>query len=126
MPGLGYDAQPKPLQGAAGLTSSELFAKEAELLGIMQDSWDESERRGVRMIGAGGDSVANGSSIYLGGLIQLLFGLSGRRYQLLNYSTRGSDHVFREGSVNEHWRPPLDSETPSNFMDVEGGAYWRL
>ena len=82
------------------------------------------------------------SAIYLGSVIQLIFGLMGRRYL---DQTRGavqpkgaaaghsaaagrgapSKKVFSEGMVNEHWRPPLASETPPNFKEQEGGAYWR-
>ena len=69
------------------------------------------------------------SSIYVGGIIQLLFGITGRRYlekQNLNgvWVSKYADEVFHD-NVNEHWMPPLDSETPSNFRMQEGGAYWR-
>ena len=69
------------------------------------------------------------STIYLGGIIQLLFGIAGRRY--LEKVHKGAEvgglakSVFRkQGMVNEHWIRPLDSETPRNFHDQEGGAYW--
>ena len=71
------------------------------------------------------------SAIYVGGLIQLLFGIAGRRYL---EKVTPSEHevgglavkVFqRQGLVNEHWIRPLDSETPRLFREVEGGAYWR-
>ena len=68
------------------------------------------------------------SSIYVAGLVTLLFGITGRRYveNLKNGTASGglADEVFRPGTINEHWRPPLDVETPHNFRTLEGGAYW--
>ena len=75
------------------------------------------------------------SAVYIGGLIQLLFGLTGRRYLErlvvngrldkggVDSSLRGDDNRIME-TLNEHWMPPLDSETPSNFWEQERGAYW--
>ena len=70
------------------------------------------------------------SAIYLGGVIQLLFGLIGRRYvKVISGSGRAvgglSRKVFGTNVLNRHWRPPLRSETPPNFYEQEGGAYWR-
>lgn len=71
------------------------------------------------------------SAIYVGGLLQILFGIAGRRYlEKMSPTEREvgglAVKVFnRQGLVNEHWIRPLDSETPRNFRDQEGGAYWR-
>ena len=77
------------------------------------------------------------SAIYLGGLIQLLFGLIGRRYveEVVDGKARGgmasqvfASHDQGQGSaaalVNAYWRPPLESETPQNILEQENGAYW--
>ena len=95
---------------------------------------------------------ANISAIYVGGLIQLLFGITGRRYldargliKKLHKNNRSSHARGMDGSketavaagsrlatdtlsgslVNEHWIPPLASETPSEYKTYEKGAYWR-
>ena len=96
---------------------------------------------------------ANISAIYVGGLIQLLFGITGRRY-----STRGGRGLIKKvhknnnsshargmdggnetavvvdsrlatdtlsGSlINEHWFPPLASETPKaeRVQDLRKGG----
>ena len=67
------------------------------------------------------------SAIYVGGLIQILFGITGLRYveRLTNGKEEGGlANKVLSGNVNAHWMPPLDSETPPNFNDQEGGAYW--
>ena len=78
------------------------------------------------------------SAVYLGGLIQLMFGITGRRYveRMRNGKEEGglASRVFQGGTggqagghdptVNPSWMPPLDSETPHNFNQQEGGAYW--
>lgn len=50
-------------------------------------------------------------AIVLGGLVQLLFGIKGRRWD-------GS------GLYNEHWVRPLEEEKPDGYRGADGGAYW--
>ena len=95
---------------------------------------------------------ANISAIYVGGLIQLLFGITGRWYldarglikkvHKNNNSSHargmdgGNETAVVVGSrlatdtlsgslINEHWFPPLASETPNEYKTYEKGAYWR-
>ena len=53
-------------------------------------------------------------AIYVGGLLQLLFGLKGKRWderkEVVKY-------------YNKHWRYP--EEKPANAEHVEGGCYWK-
>lgn len=49
--------------------------------------------------------------LHLGGALQLLFGIKGGRYD-------------RWGVYNQAWRRPLNEEVPSNFLQMEKGAYW--
>ena len=56
-----------------------------------------------------------GIGIHLGGPLQLLFGIRGRRWEKL----RGFDHVF-----NEFWIRPNSEETPETANAVDGGGYW--
>jgi hypothetical protein len=50
-------------------------------------------------------------AIALGGLVQLLFGIKGRRWD-------NSD------LYNEHWVRPSARETPVRAGKTDGGAYW--
>ena len=86
--------------------------------------------------------TSNLSAIYVGGLIQLLFGITGRRYldapvtKHAVAATNGSKAATAaevgsrlatntlSGNVNEHWIAPLASETPSEYKTYEKGAYW--
>lgn len=50
-------------------------------------------------------------ALHLGGVVQLLFGIKGKRWD--NY-----------GFYNEFWVSPSENEVPNNFKAVEGGCYW--
>ena len=74
---------------------------------------------------------ANISAIYIGGLIQLLFGLTGRRYVDAPHANSSSNtgsllatNALSGIHVNAHWMSPLASETPRNRLSLENGAYW--
>ncbi len=50
-------------------------------------------------------------AIVLGGLVQLLFGIKGKRWD-------------NSGLYNEHWTRPLECEKPDGYRGADGGAYW--
>lgn len=53
--------------------------------------------------------------IHLGGALQILFGIKGRRWD---------GHEFISHLYNEHWVRPNASERPPNHAQVEDGCYW--
>jgi hypothetical protein len=53
-------------------------------------------------------------AIVLGGAIQLLFGIKGRRWD---------NHDFIPTLYND-WIYPSESEIPGAASDIEGGCYW--
>jgi len=53
--------------------------------------------------------------IHLGGATQLLFGISGLRWEKMA--------SFR-ALINEHWCRPALEERPTNWQKVESGCYW--
>jgi len=53
--------------------------------------------------------------IGMGGSLQVLFGIAGRRWDQLSF--------FRN-RMNENWVRPAEDETPSRANLVENGAYW--
>lgn len=55
------------------------------------------------------------SAVYVGGFIQLLFGILGKRW-----TSRGREQVF----FNEHWINVPKEYVPVNSDKVEGGCYW--
>jgi hypothetical protein len=59
-------------------------------------------------------------SIHLGGSLQLLFGIRGKRWENPNLN---KDYSFFD-LMNEHWVRPSIEETPQNSVKVEGATYW--
>jgi hypothetical protein len=54
------------------------------------------------------------SAVYVGGGLQLVFGIKGKRW----------DESDVSGFYNEHWVRPSQEEMPNNYTLVEGGCYW--
>jgi len=54
-------------------------------------------------------------AIHLGGRVQLLFGIKGRRWD--------NDPAVAK-YYKDNWIRPLDEDTPHNISRVEGGCYW--
>jgi hypothetical protein len=57
------------------------------------------------------------SAIYVGGVLQMYFGILGNRWIL-----QRPDIVTL--FVNSHWKRPKESERPKNSHKVENGCYW--
>lgn len=62
--------------------------------------------------------------VHLGGSLQLLFGIKGRRWENPQHGSK----IFGPGAylklMNEHWVRPSERETPKSASKVEGGCYW--
>ena len=54
-------------------------------------------------------------SIHMGGNLQILFGIKGKRWE---------EHLNISRFYNEYWTRPSLEETPPKFRKVEGGTYW--
>jgi hypothetical protein len=54
-------------------------------------------------------------AVHLGGAVQILFGIKGKRWD---------HHEVISQLYNEHWVRPLASERPENYQSVEEGCYW--
>lgn len=64
-------------------------------------------------------------AIHLGGALQLLFGIRGRRWDGMNY---GVNIGFRPGQYaslpNKYWIRPTANERPKTAANVENACYW--
>ena len=77
----------------------------------------------IALVGCGGYGLPlaghirahGGKVILVGGGLQLLFGIRGRRWD--------NDERFMK-LYNESWVRPLDHERPERLHKVEGGCYW--
>lgn len=59
-------------------------------------------------------------AVHLGGSLQLLFGIRGRRWENPDYNSQYNYSKF----MNEYWVRPNDSERPNAANKVEGACYW--
>ena len=57
------------------------------------------------------------SAIYVGGVLQMYFGIYGERWM------RERPDILRV-YMNEHWSRPKESEKPTNHKTVENNCYW--
>lgn len=82
------------------------------------------DRFDIALIGAGAFSLPlcsfirgelGSSAVHLGGALQLLFGIRGRRWE---------SHPVIGPLFNENWSHPLPDETPRARWKNDGGAYW--
>lgn len=55
-------------------------------------------------------------AVHLGGMLQLLFGIRGARWD--------RERPVLEKLYNFSWIRPLDIDTPSNYRAIENGSYW--
>jgi len=66
-------------------------------------------------------------SVHMGGSLQLLFGIKGKRWENPNYSMqeRGKGKgEYLELMNNKHWTRASEEETPKGTQKVEGSCYW--
>lgn len=77
----------------------------------------------VALIGTGASSLPltsfakqiNRQAVHLGGSLQLLFGIKGKRWEQMKIF----DHFY-----NDSWTRPSADETPEGYKLVEDGTYW--
>ena len=61
------------------------------------------------------------ASIYIGGALQLLFGIVGNRWR----GFQKHNPVLSRLMNNSNWVAPLKSERPPGYKTEESAAYWR-
>ena len=65
-------------------------------------------------------------AVHMGGVLQLLFGIKGNRWQDPMYGVRewGLPENFYGRLFNEYWIKPGEETKPANAQQVEGACYW--
>ena len=66
-------------------------------------------------LGAFIKEVLKKQAIHVGGQLQLLFGIKGKRWDM-----RKDTSVL----YNQYWIRPTEELRPKNYMDIENGCYW--
>lgn len=104
-----------------------------EALQYMQDEIDKKDYD-ICLIGCGayGFPLAahvkrkGKKAIHLGGALQLLFGIRGKRWENPNYGVKnwGISYGSYSNLMNQYWIRPGESEKPKNANQVEGACYW--
>jgi hypothetical protein len=64
-------------------------------------------------------------AVHLGGALQILFGIKGKRWEDPNYSVGFGNRTnpYLE-MFNEYWVRPSADECPKDAKSVENGCYW--
>lgn len=63
-------------------------------------------------------------AVHMGGALQLLFGIKGKRWENWDVTYREGVEIDYKKLFNEHWIRPLETEKSNNFKKVENGCYW--
>lgn len=65
-------------------------------------------------------------AIHLGGALQLLFGIRGKRWENPNYGVKewSIPHGSYSTLMNQYWVSPRELGKPKNANQVEGACYW--
>lgn len=120
----------KAVQSIAG-TKTE-FSNWFEALEFMKNEINKIDFD-ICLIGAGAYGLPLAAHVkrmgkkgfHMGGSLQLLFGIWGKRWDNVNY---GSEELGRSGAYrelyNEHWVKPGEKERPHNADNVENSCYW--
>ena len=54
------------------------------------------------------------TAIYVGGVLQFMFGITGKRFE----------EQYDSKWINEYFKRPLDKDKPKAFQEIEEGCYW--
>lgn len=68
-------------------------------------------------LGAYVKSELHKKAIHMGGSLQILFGIKGKRWE-------GNNYDYQHKLYNEYWIRPTDDLKPRDYKDVEDGCYW--
>lgn len=107
-------------QGRAEWPSGE-SSWDVATMSVVKQVVDSGAR--IALIGCGGLGMIIGSelrkrgviAIVMGGALQVLFGIKGRRW---------ATHDVIQHFWNDAWVSPSDKETPGGSQLIEGGCYW--
>lgn len=125
----------KAVQSIAG--NKTPFASWFEALKYMEDEIDKIDFD-ICLLGCGAYGLPLAAyikrkgkqAVHLGGGLQLLFGIKGKRWteqyeDILHYRPGIDIDVNYRKLFNEHWTFPMDEDVPNNAKLVENACYWN-
>ena len=107
------------------LGGSDAYRDWVEALYTMQDEISKMDFD-IALIGCGAYGMPLGAfiksqmhkkAIHMGGSLQILFGIKGKRWESEGYN-------YHNVLYNEYWVRPTDDLKPQNYKAVEDGCYW--
>ncbi|MDO7138868.1 hypothetical protein [Algibacter lectus] len=114
-------------------TNDSPFKDWFEALAFMKNEIDKTDYD-ICLIGAGAYGFplaahvkrSGKKAIHMGGSLQLLFGIKGKRWEDPIYGVKewGIPTGSYSSLMNEHWVRPGDHLKPKNAQQVEGACYW--
>ena len=118
----------KAIQTITGVKPDERFDNWFEALRHMEDEIDKTDYD-ICLLGCGAYGFLLAAhckrmgkkAVHLGGALQLLFGIKGKRWEDPDYGFNGINYL---SFMNEYWVRPSYSETPSKANTIEGSCYW--
>lgn len=114
----------KPVQGLADSRFDLPYENWFEALDDMKSKISKIDFD-IAVIGAGAYGIflahyckqLGKQAVHLGGVTQLLFGITGKRWEI-------EQPYVVENVLNEYWVRPDVNEQPKGIKQVEGGCYW--
>ncbi|WP_034919511.1 hypothetical protein [Gillisia sp. CAL575] len=123
----------RTIQAVQSLGGDSAFKTWFEALDYMKAEIDKQDYD-VCLIGAGAYGFPltahvkrqGKKAVHLGGALQLLFGIRGKRWENPDYGviTWGIPKGSYSNLMNEHWVRPGEVTKPKNAQSVEGACYW--
>ena len=113
----------KPPQTQGATTETDYFGVHLQRFTAQLDAIKDTYDVALVSCGGYGNLVCNHifesgkSAIYVGGVLQMYFGVLGMRWLRERSDTT---RLF----LNEHWSRPKESEKPANYKNIEGSCYW--
>ncbi len=119
----------KAIQSAGG--SKTPYQDWFEALNVMKREIDKIDFD-ICLIGAGAYGFNLGAyvkdlgkqAIHMGGSLQLLFGIRGKRWEDYPPTKRDNKTIDYSKLFNEYWVRPSELEKPKEGKQIEGGCYW--
>lgn len=112
-------------QAVQSMGGNEAYENWIEALERMQSDVSKMDFD-IALIGCGAYGMPLGAfiksrlhkkAIHMGGTLQILFGIKGKRWESESYD-------YQHKLYNEYWVRPTDDLKPQNYMNVENGCYW--
>lgn len=123
----------KTLKAVQSLGGNSSFSNWFDALEYMKDNIDRTDFD-ICLLGCGayGFPLAahikrkGKKAIHLGGALQLLFGIRGKRWEDPLYGVKawGIPYASYSSLMNDYWIRPCENSKPQNMQNVEGGCYW--